>query len=112
MGQRILEGHQLARLFALRASELVGDTVLPRMTLVEKFMVVALASPIVARPPAETGTQIDTQALAAQDTVVGGGSIEAGGGVAAGLSSSLPSLSRTQRPRRAARDAQFCVAQS
>ena len=82
------------------------------MTLVEKFTVVALASPVVARPPAETGTQIDTQALAAQDTVVGEGSIEAGGGVAAGLSSSLPSLSRTQRPRRAARDAQFCVAQS
>ena len=43
---------------------------LPRMTLVEKFMVVALASPIVARPPAETGTQIDMQALADQDTDV------------------------------------------
>jgi hypothetical protein len=46
------------------------------MALVEKFMVVALASPIVARPPAETGTQIDMQALAAQDTVVGEGAIE------------------------------------
>ena len=49
---------------------------LPRMTLVEKFMVVALVSPIVARPPAETGTQIDMQALAPQDTVVGEGPIE------------------------------------
>jgi len=79
------------------------------MTLVEKFTVVALASPVVARPPAETGTQIDMQALAAQDTVVGEGPIEAGARVPAGLSSSL---SRTQRPRGAARDAQFCVAQS
>jgi hypothetical protein len=41
------------------------------MTLVAKFMVVALASPVVARSPAETGTQIDMQALAARDTVVG-----------------------------------------